>query len=230
MATPMKSEEGRLPDDVLRRLRKAGQAYGSYEKIAKDAEMPISTVQKLMRGAVDPRFSTMSRLCRTLGVTLDYLNFGIGADSGDQETFLGDAGEPDLASVPVYDIRVSAGDGREAWDERPIGVLAFRIDWLKRRFSDLSALAIFRVDGDSMEPELRHDDLLMIDQAQREPRDGLYVVRLGEQLLAKRLQVAGRNRLKLTSANPAYAPIEVDAASNESFDVIGRAVWVGRNI
>lgn len=224
--------EGRLPEDILRRLRKAGTAYGSYEKIAQDGDIPLGTVQKLMRGAVDPRFSTMAKLCRTIGVTLDYVVYGLGAESGDWETESGDAdSDPSLARIPVYDIRVSAGGGAEPWDERPISTLAFKVEWLKRRFTDHERLAIFRVDGDSMEPELRHDDLLMVDQAQAEPRDGLFVVRIDRQLLVKRVQIAGGKRLILTSANPVYTPVEIDTSKDKGgFAIIGKGVWIGRNI
>ena len=156
---------------------------------------------------------------------------GISAESGDWETALPDAEfDKALARVPVFDIRVSAGNGREPWDERPISALAFRRDYLKR-YVDADQLVIFRVDGDSMEPFLCHDDMLMVDQAQTEPRDGLFVVRIDQQLLVKRVQVAGRDKLILTSANPAYAPIEIDTnKEKDGFAIIGKGVWIGRNI
>lgn len=217
-----------MAEDVILRLRKAGQAYGSYEKIAADAAMPLGTVQKLMRGAVDPRFSTMSKLCRTLGVTLDYLNFGIGPESGDWETH---AEKPPVEYLPYYDITVSAGDGVEPLEGEPEKTFAFRIDWLRSKFTEPDQLALVRIEGDSMLPELKPNDLLMVDRSQTVAREGIFVVQIGAQLLVKRVQKVGAAKVKLLSANPVYAPIEVELGpENTEFRIVGRGVWIGRNI
>lgn len=216
-----------LDEIIGRSLRKAIRDRLTVVDAAKIVGVSAKSFHKWLNGEASVPAIKVMLLAQHLGRSVDELLAGIGPESGDWGTDF----DKSLSSIPLYDIRVSAGGGAEHWDERPIGMLAFKDEWLQRRFSDPDRLAIFRVDGDSMEPELRHEDLLMVDQAQAEPRDGLFVVRIDQQLLVKRLQVAGRDKLILTSANPAYAPIEIDTnKEKDGFAIIGKGVWIGRNI
>ena len=73
-----------------------------------------------------------------------------------------------------------------------------------------------------MEPTLRDGDEILVDRAPRPLRDGVHVVRAGESLLVKRLDLGRPGRIALISDNPAYPPIEL--APNE-VKVVGRVVW-----
>jgi phage repressor protein C with HTH and peptisase S24 domain len=53
-------------------------------------------------------------------------------------------------------------------------------------------------------------------------RDGVYVVRLGDTLVVKRVAALGAGRLSLLSQNMAYPPVEVGA---DEVEIIGRVVW-----
>ena len=73
-----------------------------------------------------------------------------------------------------------------------------------------------------MEPLLRDGDEILVDTAPRPLRDGIYVARLDEALLVKRIALGRGGTVSLISANPAYPPIE---APRDELDVIGRVVW-----
>jgi len=66
---------------------------------------------------------------------------------------------------------------------------AFSLQWIKRRGLDPKELQIIEVKGDSMEPKLWDGDLILIDRAQKEPKDGKSFVDLSvesfEYLIAK---------------------------------------------
>ena len=91
-------------------------------------------------------------------------------------------------------------------------------------------LRIVRVRGDSMEPVLGEGDRLVIDTARTRPSTGeLCALWDGHGLVVKRVEiVAGEPvRLRLTSANPAYAPYTCLA---EEARIVGKVVWAVRRL
>lgn len=130
----------------------------------------------------------------------------------------------DFVSVPRYDVEVSAGRGREVRGECVSGHYAFSRRWLERRGLQPDNLAVVRVSGDSMEPRLSDGDLAVIDTSDKSMRDGVtYVVRLGSELLVKRLQVLPQDHIKLCSHNTEFDPILIDLTGGELASV-GRVV------
>lgn len=121
----------------------------------------------------------------------------------------------------------SAGPGALAQDERPYDTFRFSRRWLREQGLEGAQLSAITVEGDSMEPLLRNGDEILVDRAPRPFRDGVHVVRLGENLMVKRLAAAGPGRLTLLSQNLSYPPIEVSLADVE---VIGRVVWKGGRV
>ncbi|MFN3288307.1 MAG: XRE family transcriptional regulator [Sphingomonadaceae bacterium] len=214
------------PEPMIRRLRQLVAQAGSQVEVAGRAGMPRATLQSILKGDSDPGFTRIARLADALGVSLDQLAFG--EDGADRH----DGPSPgDIALVPYWDLAISAGDGRDLFEGPPAKWMPFRRDFISRRFGGAERLAMLRVEGDSMEPELRGGDVVMIDRAQREPREGLFAVRLGDQAMIKRLRLTGPARIELVSANPIYPPIPVDlAAEADGFRCLSRAVWIGRRL
>jgi phage repressor protein C with HTH and peptisase S24 domain len=111
--------------------------------------------------------------------------------------------------------------------------IAFREEWIRSvTRAPLEQLGVITVDGDSMEPTLRTGDTVLVDFGQNQPgdKDGIYVIRTGNGLQVKRLQVElGRPvRLSVLSDNPAYQPQR--NLSAEDIQVIGRVIWLGRQV
>ena len=78
-------------------------------------------------------------------------------------------------------------------------------------------------DGDSMEPTLHDEDLVLLDRSQTEPVDGvLAVVRTVDGVVIKRLRRRGQT-WTLVSDNPAYPASRV----RKSDRVVGRVAWTG---
>lgn len=129
-----------------------------------------------------------------------------------------------IIDVPVYDIEVAAGHGRQVWQERPIDHWPLPVSWVAEHAGENPKLAIFSVRGDSQEPELRDGDALIVDRNQTKLRAGMHVVRRDDDLLVKRVQLEGR-KVMLLSANPGYETVTLDReADGDSFEVIGRAI------
>lgn len=206
------------------RLKKAVKMAGGVQAVSKAMETAQSTLYSWFKGPNTPPISFIYDLCSLAGVRIEWLMTGAppeksGDDSGDWETAL-TVDPSSHRRVPIYDIAVSAGHGTEPWDEDPIDYATMPIDWL-RTIGDPDSLDLLRVDGDSMEPELRDADLVFVDRSQTQAREGIFVVRVDHQLLIKRLRVLGGGRAELVSNNPAYPPIAV-MLDGDGFEIKGR--------
>ena len=67
--------------------------------------------------------------------------------------------------------------------------LAFKTDWIIKDIgADPNRLILINAVGDSMEPTVKEGDLLLIDHRQNQVvEDAIYVLRLNDRLIAKRL-------------------------------------------
>lgn len=153
------------------------------------------------------------------------------------ETLLGGPPEseqatPGLVNVKRHPVSVSAGPGAVVTEELGKPYFAFDERWLKAlTASQPSKLSIVRVEGDSMAPTLNAGDDILVDlgDAAERLRDGIYVLRIDDAVVVKRLALnpTGR-RVTVQSDNPAY-PDWPDCSLDE-IKVIGRVIWAGRRI
>jgi len=138
-------------------------------------------------------------------------------------------------AVPLYnDVRAAAGAGAVVTHERSDDALIFQEEWIRFELGARPQdLYLIRVGGDSMEPTLRSGDAILVDRrATRPDREGVYIMRMNDMLLVKRLQALPGGRIRVTSDNPAFAPYEVAVPDLQGDDIaiIGRVVWVGRRL
>lgn len=135
--------------------------------------------------------------------------------------------------IPLYDVRAGAGRGSVIESERVVDSLAFKEEWIRQELrASPSDLRLINVSGDSMEPDLRAGDIILIDHTDtRASREGIYVIRMDGALLVKQLQRLPGGVVKVISRNQAYEPFTVPIAKLEEpdgFAVIGRVVWACR--
>ena len=136
-----------------------------------------------------------------------------------------------LVMVPMVEARLSAGTGSFETSADVVRHYAFREDFLRRKGSP-SHMALLRVSGDSMEPRICHNDVVLVDQSQKDPVPGrIYAVSV-EDLVYLKVVNAMPGRLILSSYNPAYPPIEACTTDQlaDLVRIVGRAVWVGREL
>ena len=147
---------------------------------------------------------------------------------------------PRTAAVAEMELEAAAGPG--AWND---GFVLEKARWqlpdaMVRHEGDAEpeALRIIKVRGNSMEPELREGDRLVVDTARRMPGAGeLFVLWDGDGLVVKRVEPVheppgeqggergderGPPRLRLLSANPDY-PAYVCRA--DDVHIVGKVLW-----
>lgn len=132
----------------------------------------------------------------------------------------------DFASMPKYQIDTLIQS------DQVVDYLAFRKDWLEMTFNMYnSCLALIKVKGDSMEPTLKSDDLVLTELVNgRIEDDSIYVLKLNDDLVVKRIQRKLNGSLLVKSDNPKYEPELVDESSASKLPVVGRVIWFGRRI
>ena len=84
----------------------------------------------------------------------------------------------------MTDCAINGGAGEEAPAGEP-----FRVTYCTDKGEETTRLRILDVEDDSMEPEIREGDLVVVDPASRLPEaGGAFLLRLGERLVARRVE------------------------------------------
>ena len=152
------------------------------------------------------------------------------------ESLLGGPDEDSAASAlqPVrrVAVRASAGPGALVAGEGARAYFGFDGRWLRSLTATAAdKLSIIRVEGDSMAPTLNAGDDILVDPGDctGRLRDGIYVLRMDDALVVKRIALHPiGGRVTVQSDNPAY-PDWPDCDMGE-IQCIGRVVWAGRKI
>lgn len=134
--------------------------------------------------------------------------------------------------VPHYEVQASAGNGSLVHSEQIVDYLAFKADWVRNTLGVTQKdLALISVKGDSMEPVLSNEDLILIDMRKSRVEDNaIYVLQLDGTLLVKRIQRKLDGSLHVMSDNPRYEAEIVSAERAPELHVLGRVVWSGRRM
>ena len=152
---------------------------------------------------------------------------------GVDERILGGAPAPHspaMVMVPRLALGASAGPGALADRERVRDQLGFAADWLRARGARrLEMLSVLRVTGDSMVPTLTDGDEILVDRADAadDLRDGVYVLRVDDTLMVKRILLDPEGGFAIHSDNPTAAGSPISSAEAQ---IIGRVIWFGRSL
>ena len=217
-------EQAIKPDSIRTFASKIGVSEGTLRRILKGEDPKLSIIERiaqesktdflwLVKGEDNqPSDNSTSPLLSQRVVSVDEF----------QEKFV---------LVPGYHISVSTGYGAfndAALVERH---LAFRKKWIDYKNLDKSQLAVVFAKGDSMEPTIHNNNTILVDLSDKKLSEGLiYVVRLGEELYAKRLQQYIDGSVRLISDNKEYVEQHVQAHELDQLEIIGKVVWIGKDL
>lgn len=135
--------------------------------------------------------------------------------------------EDNFVSIPVLALNASAGPGSindERAEYRATGMSVSR-SWLQQRRLNAASLVVLTVRGHSMNGVLTDGDQVLVDRADTTPRTGyVYVLRQGDELLVKYCQLMPGGLLRVTSANTAFPPYDLDLSKTDDVQIVGRVV------
>lgn len=205
-----------------RLIRERGKSYGEISKLL---GRNAAYIQQFVKRGTPRRLDERDR-----GLLARY--FGV------DEALLGGPpdrrqvpGQREMVVVPRLAIGASAGAGTLDEDEEPAGILAFDARWLRELGSRPERLSMIRVDGESMMPTLGDGDEILVDggDSAMQVREGIYVLRMNDVLMVKRIAPAPRaGHFSIRSDNPLYP--DWDEVSAADFAIVGRVVWAGRRV
>ncbi|GFK94454.1 HTH-type transcriptional regulator PrtR [Fundidesulfovibrio magnetotacticus] len=243
------------------RVRKAREVLGlSQQEFASKVGVSVTTIQNYEGGKL-PKGEHAISLAKCLGCSIDWLLTGAGeafdpskisldlaragtlragdplakvvvaSDQQEDNPVIIECDTSEIVMVPMVEARLSAGSGSFETGGDLGRHYAFRLDFLRRKGIP-SKMVLMRVAGDSMDPEIKDGDVVLIDQNQATPIPGkLYAVGVEDMVYIKEVN-AEPGKLVLSSYNKAYPALEVDARGDlkDGIRIIGRAVWVGREL
>lgn len=200
-------------------MRREGLSLNSAAEICK---LSAQGLKKNMLCGHRPEHRTLQKIAQGMGLAIEKIEaLARGEDLPIQ----------DLVLIRQYNLEASAGPGTFIESEPMAGLIALSRDMVRGTLhAQPDKLSALYVKGDSMEPQLRAGDMVVIDHGQtRERTDGIYVLRIDGSLLIKSLQWLPGGKLRVKSENLAYESYTVDPLQDE-VHVIGRVVWVGRKL
>lgn len=129
--------------------------------------------------------------------------------------------------VPKVRARLSAGGGSFETEGQVEGYYSFRSDWLNTRGNPAN-MVLMEVVGNSMEPEIKEGDLVLIDESRTDVLSGsIYAVGVEDTVMVKRVERLP-GTLVLRSDNTDYAPIHLAGDELNNVRVIGKVLWASR--
>ncbi|TFH41233.1 MAG: helix-turn-helix transcriptional regulator, partial [ANME-2 cluster archaeon] len=132
-------------------------------------------------------------------------------------------------NIPKVKARLCAGGGSFEVGSEIEGYYAFRKDWLDTKGA-INKMVLMDIFGNSMEPEMKDGDTILIDESQRDILAGaIYAVGVDDTIMVKRVE-KHPNKLVLLSDNKDYSPIYLQGSEINSARIIGKVIWVSREL
>ncbi|WP_027177535.1 LexA family transcriptional regulator [Maridesulfovibrio bastinii] len=213
---------GRDFDSFFERLRQETK-IASQSDLARElgvGRAAVSLVKK--KGAVPPRW--ILDLSMKFGLDSSWLETGEGAARPEEasEIFF-----EEFRRIPKVAARLSAGGGSFETESGVEGYFAFRSEWVERK-GNPSDMVLMEVYGNSMEPELREGDVVLLDQSRTDIlAGGIYAVGVEDTVMVKRVEKRP-GQVVLHSDNNDYSPIYLRGDELDNVRVLGRVIWVSR--
>lgn len=210
----------------------AEYSNGNYSDFARKIGVSPPSVKRWVENGYEPSRAVLVDMSERLNIDLVWLMTGKGNQDGTSSaTELLSVSDDEYRDVPVYNLAASAGSGRLVTDENIENYLKFPYWWFNERNLTPSNIAALYTKGDSMEPTIPDNALLLIDQSKTYLSDGkIYIIRADDELYVKRIKRIIGGGIKLISDNTGYKPIELSKqllTQENFFQVIGQIVHIG---
>jgi len=131
--------------------------------------------------------------------------------------------------VPKVEARLSAGDGSFVVDQKIAEYYSFQKLWLRKKGIPKN-MVLMDIVGNSMEPELKDGDTVLVDRSKNEILAGaIYAVGVEDTVLIKRVEKLP-DKLVLISDNEKYSPTYITGDDINRVRILGKVIWICREI
>lgn len=203
-------------------LQRVFEASGiaSQNELASVLNIHRAAVSQAKRKGVVPE-RWILKLSQKYGLSPEWLESGKGA------TFSRNGPDGEFFNIPKVTARLSAGGGSFETASTIERYFAFQRAWLAKK-GDPRRMVLMDVSGNSMEPELKDGDMVLVDRSRTEVAAGvIYAVGVDEAIMVKRIEKQP-NALVLHSDNPRYMPVCLEGGAAAGVRIIGRVIWACR--
>lgn len=181
----------------------------NQEWLCEQAGIPLSTLRNKICISRMPTFEEVMKILKVFKMTLEDF------------TAYPDTPQKDVINIPVYEQAFSAGRGQEFGDSSEIIDYVALPNELKKYTDNMRASY---VRGDSMEPTLFDNDIIVYDNFGYDGTDGIYAINYRGCAFVKRLQRA-KDYVRIISDNKKYDEMTENGES-EDFRVVGKVRYV----
>ena len=209
--------------NMFRRLNELGLSQKALADALKMNENKVSKIKSGVRQLSAEEASDAH-------VWMDEMERRRGFIVSDQPTFRDVTADDGPVKLRMLDLDLSMGDGSNLDDYADEGFIDFDPGILRRiTRTPPERLYVARGSGDSMFPTLVNGDMVLIDPLQKvlNLQDRLWAIALFGAGGIKRLQPVGQGKIEVISDNPLRENRVVDA---EDLRILGRVIWVGREV
>ncbi|AAW88260.1 DNA-binding protein RDGA (plasmid) [Aliivibrio fischeri ES114] len=180
----------------------------SQRKLADLVNVTTSAISQWEREETTPKGEHLVRLAEVLNCTVQWL---VGTEDDICE----------YVDIPFYEqVKASAGHGFLCECKN---VTYISLPKALFKYFNVKDLLAITAHGDSMEPVLNDDALLVIDSSKKQIRDGsMYVIRQGDLIRVKLISL-DNNGLKLKSYNQSYHDEIYE--DYQDVEILGKVIW-----
>lgn len=178
--------------------------------------------QAKQRNAVPEKW--LHKIAHDYGLQPHWLATGAGPEKVSNQEASVNVWTEKFYEIPKVSARLCAGGGSFEVDAAIEDYYAFKKQWLQRKGSPEN-MVLMDVFGNSMEPEIKEGDSVLVDQKQQAIiAGGIYAVGVEDTVMVKRIEKRP-NTLALLSDNKDYTPILLQGDELENVRIIGKVVW-----
>jgi len=214
--------------------------FPSQSALARASGIPQPTINRILKavGVKGPESSTVAALAAACNVSFNWLNEGIGpkARGNDgtatatnfphQKVAIAEPGDPNSYFIKKVKLQLRAGvTGFQTVPDIYDGdTVSLAKNWADRKGYNPKALIALTVAGESMEPNLYAGDVVIVNTADMEKKDGaVYAFNYDGEAVIKRL-VKERGEWWLFSDNSDQARHRPKGCASVDCGIIGRVV------
>lgn len=221
------------------RLASAWSAYKAENKGATQTWLGAETgigsqgaVGQYLRGAIPLNIEALMAFCRVIGADPYFISprlaerVHLHSIPGAKQVVVAEQDDPNFVQIPMVKLRLSAGvtGFQTEPDRREGGTLGMRRSWVERTKLNPASLIAIQVKGDSMEPSLYEDDVVVLNTSDKRPVDGaVFAVNYEGEAVVKRF-ARDAGDWWLTSDNPDQRKHHRKVCRGDACIIIGRVV------
>lgn len=183
---------------------------------ARNVGISVGNFSDIINGKINPSSMALQKMAEVYSVNLNWLLTGEGT------MFIDNAA---ISRIPIYDIKASAGFGRNGDFEHPPVKGFFELDTtLLEKYK--GRVRVVEVEGDSMSPTFLHGQFVVFVENLIQS-DGIYIINKNGSILIKRIQFKpAENKMIIISDNSNYEKEIVDTNDfNGYILVIGKVFF-----